>query len=144
MPEENRPRQELFDLANKTRDRALFGRKATALRDIGGEIRKKYDNAVWQKQPKNKNGELQKDAPMVTEGLVEEKMAIPNGGVQGWVTCDLNAAEKSVNKNLEEEGKAPANVKQDFTESWLSAEEGHRRNIDALKYAEQRISPCYA
>lgn len=37
----------------------------TRARDIGTGIRKRYDNTVWETQPKIDNGEVIKVAPMV-------------------------------------------------------------------------------
>lgn len=142
--EDGRPNQELFDLAEKTRSRALFGRKATAARDIGNEIRKTYDSAVWDKQPKNKNNKLAKEPPMVEEGLVKEKMAIPDGGVQGWVTCSLGAAKELVNEKLEKEGKAPMKLNDEFIGPWMDKEVSHQSNIRALESAGEMISECKA
>lgn len=134
---DGKPDKQLFDLAEQARDRAEYGRKSTGMRDIGAEIRKKYDNTVWEKQPKNKNGEINKNAPLVDEGLVKEKMAIPDGGVDGWITCDLHAAEEKVNAN----GKS-MKLNKDFIVPWTMKDGKHKSNIEALKNAKAKISGC--
>lgn len=132
----------MFDLAEQAHDRAEYGRKSTGMRDIGAEIRKRYDHAVWEKQPKNNNGGLDKDAPLVDEGLVKEKMAIPAGSVGGWVTCDLLVAKTSVNAHEKDAGRSPMNLKGDFIAPWEEREERHVSNIRALKEAKTKISGC--
>lgn len=139
-----KPDQQLFDLAEQARDRAEYGRKSTGMRDIGAEIRKKYDNAVWEKQPKNNNGELDKNAPLVDEGLVKERMAIPAGGVGGWPTCDLVVAKESVDAQETDAGRAPMNLKRDFIAPWEKKKKSHALNIEALKEAKTKISGCPA
>ncbi|KAJ5607975.1 hypothetical protein N7537_004594 [Penicillium hordei] len=84
LDEDNgKPSKQLFDLAEQARGRVQYGRQANAARDTGTEIRNKYDHEVWEKQPKNKKGEVEKDAPLVEGGLVKERMGIPDGGVEG-------------------------------------------------------------
>lgn len=139
-----RPDQRLFDLAEQARGRVQYGRQANAARDIGAEIREKYDHAVWEKQPKNKNGKLDKNAPLVDEGLVKERMAIPDGGVDGWITCDLKVAKDSVDAEEKKAGRAPMDLNGDFINPWAMRERGHRLNIQALKDAKPKISGCSA
>lgn len=115
LEEENgKPDQELFDQAEKARSRVEYGRKASGARDIGTAIRKQYDREVWDKQSKNANGEVKNDAPLVDEGLVREKLAIPEGGVAGWPTCDLGVAKNSVNAAEAAAGRGPMHLKRDF------------------------------
>ncbi|KAJ9261581.1 hypothetical protein DTO195F2_4111 [Paecilomyces variotii] len=142
--ENGKPDQELFDLAEKARSRVEFGRKANGARDVGAEIRKQYDREVWDKQPKNKNGEIEKDAPLVDEGLVKERMAIPDGGVGGWPTCDLEAAQNSVNAAEAAAGRGPMKLKKDFLQPWHDRERTHVLNIQAAKDAKAKIAGCSA
>ena len=107
---------------------------------FGAEIRKKHDNEVWEKQPKNKNGEVEKEAPLVEEGLVKERMGIRTGGVDGWITCDLQAAKESVDAEEAKAGRNPMKLNKDFINPWSVREEGHRLNIQALKDAKTKIS----
>ncbi|KAJ6073193.1 hypothetical protein N7467_011278 [Penicillium canescens] len=140
LEEDNgKPSQQLFDLAEQARSRVQYGRQANAVRDIGTEIRKKYDNEVWEKQPKTKNGEVEKDAPLVEEGLVKERMGIPDGGVDGWITCDLQDAKAAVNAEETKAGREPMKLK-DFIDDWSTSEGGHKLNIDAVKDAKLKIS----
>lgn len=81
---------------------------------------------------------------MVEEGLVKEKMAIPDGGVQGWVTCSLGAAKELVNEKLEKEGKAPMKLNDEFIGPWMDKEISHQSNIRALESAGEMISECKA
>ncbi|KAJ9297802.1 hypothetical protein DTO271G3_4023 [Paecilomyces variotii] len=136
--------QELFDLAEKARSRVELGRRANGARDVGAEIRKQYDREVWDKQPKNKNGEVEKDAPLVDEGLVKERIAIPDGGVEGWPTCDLEAAQNSVNAAETAAGRSPMNLKKDFLRPWQDREVTHVLNIQAAKDAKAKITGCSA
>ena len=145
MPGNNgRPDQRLFDLAEQARSRVEYGRKANGARDIGADIRRKYDHAVWEKQPRNKNGELDKNAPLIDEGLVKEKIAIPNGGVDGWITCDLKAAKDSVDAEETKAGRAPIRLKGDFIGPWEDRSLTHKLNIEALQAAKTKISGCSA
>ncbi|OJJ85482.1 uncharacterized protein ASPGLDRAFT_65480 [Aspergillus glaucus CBS 516.65] len=124
---------------HEARSRVQYGRQANAVRDIGTEIRKKYDNEVWEKQPKTKKGEVEKDVPLVKEGLVKERMGIPNGGVDGWITCDLQDAKTAVNAEETKAGREPMKLK-DFIDDWSTNEGGHRLNINAAKDAKLKIS----
>lgn len=145
LEEENgKPSQTLFDQAEKARSRVEFGRKASGARDVGAEIRKRYDREVWDKQPKNKNGEIDKEAPLVDEGLVKEKLAIPEGGVEGWPTCDLEVAKNSVNAAEAAAGRGPMKLNKDFIGPWRDRETAHVLNIDAAKDAKLKINSCSA
>ncbi|GLB09425.1 hypothetical protein AtubIFM57258_005345 [Aspergillus tubingensis] len=137
-----KPSQTLFDLAEKVRSRVEFGRKAMAARDIGAEVRKQYDREVWDKQPKNKNGEITKDAPLVEEGLVKESLAVPEGGVGGWRTCDLEVAQNSINAAEAAAGRGPVNLKKDFVRLWRDREATHMLNIKAASEAKAKITSC--
>lgn len=95
-------------------------------------------------QPKNKNGEIEKDAPLVDEGLVKEKMAIPEGGVAGWPTCDLEVAKNSANAAEAEAGRGPMDLKKDFLRPWKEREATHMLNIQAAKDAKTKITSCSA
>lgn len=139
-----RPDQQLFDRAEHARGRVEYGRKANAARDIGTEIRKKYDNAVWEKQPKNDNGEVEKNAPLVNEGLVKERMAVPDGGVGGWITCDLQVAKESVDTEEKKAGRNPMKLRKDFVDPWKTKEVKHMSNIEALQDAKTKLSGCSA
>lgn len=143
LEEDNgKPSQTLFDLAEKARSRVEFGRKAMAARDIGAEVRKKYDREVWDKQPKNKNGEITKNAPLVEEGLVKETLVVPEGGVGGWRTCDLEVAQNSVNAAEAAAGRGPVNLKKDFVRPWRDREVTHMENIKAASEAKAKITSC--
>ncbi|GKZ45866.1 hypothetical protein AbraIFM66951_008734 [Aspergillus brasiliensis] len=143
LEEDNgKPSQTLFDLAEKARSRVEFGRKAMAARDIGNEVRKQYDREVWDRQPKNKNGEVKKNAPLVEEGLVKESLAVPEGGVGGWRTCDLEVAQNSVNAAEAAAGRGPVNLKKDFVRPWREREATHLENIRAASKAKAKITSC--
>ncbi|BCS20905.1 uncharacterized protein APUU_21337S [Aspergillus puulaauensis] len=137
---DRKPAQELFDQAEKARSRVEFGRKATMFRDIGAEIRKKYDREVWDKQPKNKNGEINKYAPKVDEGLVRERIIIPPGATEGWISCQPEAAQNSINAA----GKGPVDLKEEFVQPWKHKDDAHQMNIQAAKNAKAKITECRA
>lgn len=99
--ENGRLSTEFFDRAGTAADRVTNGRRLTQFRGIGNEIRKQYDLGVWDKQPKDTNGEVLKTAPMVDEGPVKERIKIPNGATAGWISCNVWA----VKDLIEEAGK---------------------------------------
>lgn len=134
-----KPAQELFDQAEKARSRVQAGRIASGLRDVGAEIRRKYDREVWDKQPKNRNGKIKRKAPLVDEGLVREQKVIPPGATEGWISCNPDAAQDSLNAA----GKV-VNVRKEFINPWKNNEDAHRLNIQAVQDAKQMITKCSA
>lgn len=136
---DRKPAQELFDRAEKARSRVESGRELTGLRDVGIKIRKKYDREVWDKQPKDGNGEVQKNAPLVDEGLVREREIIPPGATEGWISCDPRAAQSSLNAAGKE-----VDVVREFVEPWKDNWDAHRINIQAAKNAKAKITECRA
>ncbi|OJI99606.1 hypothetical protein ASPVEDRAFT_69965 [Aspergillus versicolor CBS 583.65] len=132
-----KPAQELFDQAERARSRVQTGRIASGLRDVGVEIRRKYDREVWDKQPKNRNGKIKKNAPLVDEGLVREQKVIPPGATEGWISCNPDAAQDSLNAAGKE-----VNVRKEFIDPWKNNQDGHRLNIQAVQDAKQMITEC--
>ncbi|PWY61968.1 hypothetical protein BO83DRAFT_326996, partial [Aspergillus eucalypticola CBS 122712] len=135
--------QALFDQAEKARSRVEFGRKANACREIGADIRMQYDRAVWDRQPKDANGDIVKKALLVEEGLVKETMAMPDGAVAGWITCDLPAARNSVNAAEKAAGRNPMKLK-NFASSWQRKEKAHMLKNQAATEAKANITGCSA
>ena len=127
---------EFFDRAGTAADRVTEGRRLTQLRDIGNEIRKQYDPEVWDKQPKDTKRKVLKTAPMVDEGLVKERIKIPNGATAGWISCNVWAAKYLI----EEAGKGPVDVEKDFITPYNDREPSHRNNIWAAKGAVTKSS----
>lgn len=81
---------------------------------------------------------------MVDEGLVKERMAIPDGGVEGWITCDPQVAKESVDAGETKAGRDPMKLTKDFVNLWAMRKESHRLNIQALKDAKTRIPGGYS
>lgn len=132
-----RPAQELFDQAEKARGRVEMGRQLSGYRDVGALIRKKYDREVWDKQPKYENGEIEKEAPLVDEGLVRERKVIPPGATDGWISCDPMAAQRSLNAAGKE-----VDVTREFIRPWANNIDAHRLNILAVQAAKKMITEC--
>lgn len=87
---------------------------------------------------------MERYPPIVEEGIVRESLAIPNGGVEGWITCNLNEAKIAIDDREEKAGRGRVKLKKDFVQPWFAKEVNHSNNIDALTQAGDMISQCKA
>lgn len=63
----------------------------------------------------------------------------PEGAIDGWITCDLTAAKKSVDA---EEAKAGRDPTKFLIFPGKKKEKSHVLNINALETAKTKISGC--